>query len=203
MKPAVPGYTLQFGSTPPASRPRILTLKLSALMFAVLFLAPAAPVTASPSSPYAGEEVREIKALTSGEVEGLLAGKGMGYGKSAELNGYPGPAHVLELASELQLTDDQLQTTRDIHARMEAAAKAGGAQLVAAEAQLERLFRSGAVDESGMASALGLIGRLQAELRGAHLSAHVEQRRVLTAEQIERYVHLRGYRDGRGSDHGH
>src|SRR5690625_7642314 len=52
---------------------------------------------ASESSPYAGEETREIKALSKSQIAGLLAGKGMGYGKSGELYGYPGPAHVLEI----------------------------------------------------------------------------------------------------------
>jgi hypothetical protein len=54
-------------------------------------------------SPYAGDETREIKALSPQEVSDLLAGKGMGFAKTAELNGFPGPAHVLELASQLQL----------------------------------------------------------------------------------------------------
>jgi hypothetical protein len=31
----------------------------------------------------------------------------MGMAKAAELNGYPGPAHVLALAKPLGLTDDQ------------------------------------------------------------------------------------------------
>jgi hypothetical protein len=65
----------------------------------VLYLAVAAAAAASPSvSPYAGQAGREIKALSREEVEGLLAGQGMGYAKAAELNRYPGPAHVLEQA---------------------------------------------------------------------------------------------------------
>ena len=33
----------------------------------------------------------------------LRAGRGMGLALAAELNGYPGPAHVLELADKLDL----------------------------------------------------------------------------------------------------
>jgi hypothetical protein len=33
----------------------------------------------------------------------------MGMAKAAELNGYPGPAHVLSLATQLGLTPDQHQ----------------------------------------------------------------------------------------------
>jgi hypothetical protein len=39
----------------------------------------------------------------------LLKGEGMGMAKAAELNGYPGPTHVLTLAKELALTESQLQ----------------------------------------------------------------------------------------------
>ena len=42
-------------------------------------------------SPYAGQESREIKSLSPAEVDGYLAGAGMGFAKAAELNGYPGP----------------------------------------------------------------------------------------------------------------
>ena len=51
--------------------------------------------SANPPSPYAGEERREIKSLSPQEIGDYLAGKGMGLAKAAELNGYPGPAHVL------------------------------------------------------------------------------------------------------------
>ena len=53
------------------------------------------------ASPYAGEEGREIKALSAADVDAYLTGQGMGFAKAAELNGYAGPKHVLELAAEL------------------------------------------------------------------------------------------------------
>ena len=48
-------------------------------------------------SPYAGQEVRRIKSLSAERVADLLAGRGAGYAKAAELNGVPGPVHVLEV----------------------------------------------------------------------------------------------------------
>ena len=54
--------------------------------------------------PYAGLESRAIKALAPSEVEDLRQGNGMGMALPAELNGYPGPRHVLDLAEELNLT---------------------------------------------------------------------------------------------------
>ncbi len=178
-------------------------MNLSSLLL-VIASAAASTADTAPTAPYAGQEEREIKALAPAEIEGLLAGKGLGFGKAAELNRYPGPAHVLELASELKLTDAQLQATRQIHARMQARAKALGAQLVDAEAQLERLFRSESITEAGLAAALEPIGELLAKLRGVHLNAHIEQRKLLSAEQIAHYVHLRGYQKGDGaSQHAH
>jgi hypothetical protein len=168
-------------------------------------------------SPYAGQQTQSIKALDPAQQAGLLAGQGMGFAKAAELNHYPGPAHVLELAAELQLTPEQRTASQGLHARMLAQAKALGARLVEAEATLDRLFASGAASAEAVTTALRQIGSLQAELRGAHLLAHIEQRAVLSAQQVERYDQLRGYGaasaqrpahqhghgHGRGSAHGH
>jgi len=51
-------------------------------------------------SPYAGQEKRSIKALSQAQIENFLSGAGMGFAKAAELNHYPGPKHVLELADQ-------------------------------------------------------------------------------------------------------
>jgi len=77
------------------------------------------PVSANPPSPYTGQEARDIKALSAQEVQDYLAGKGMGLAKAAELNRYPGPAHVLELAAPLNLTAEQKIRTQELFKRME------------------------------------------------------------------------------------
>jgi hypothetical protein len=62
------------------------------------------------TSPHAGQEVRDIKSLSDGDIQSLQNGTGEAFGgmaKMAELNGYPGPRHVLDVASELQFTDRQ------------------------------------------------------------------------------------------------
>src|SRR5262245_1477224 len=58
-------------------------------------------------SPYAGLDSRDIKALSAEQLADLKAGRGMGLALAAELNGYPGPLHVLELADRLQLSPEQ------------------------------------------------------------------------------------------------
>jgi hypothetical protein len=91
---------------------------------------------ATSTSPYVGQEKRTIKSLSATEVADLLAGKGLGFAKAAELNGYPGPSHVLELSSQLKLSDEQVAKTQIIFQRMEAEAKGLGARLVEAEREL-------------------------------------------------------------------
>jgi hypothetical protein len=57
-------------------------------------------------SAYAGLETRDIKALSAQQLADLQAGRGMGLAIAAELNGYPGPLHVFELADSLGLSPD-------------------------------------------------------------------------------------------------
>jgi hypothetical protein len=48
--------------------------------------------------------------LSQTDIESLQNGTGDAFGgmaKLAELNGYPGPRHVLDLANELELTPNQ------------------------------------------------------------------------------------------------
>src|SRR5260370_35444801 len=58
-------------------------------------------------SPYSGMQTRSIKSLSEQQVADLSAGRGMGLALAAELNGYPGPCHVLALADKLNLSAPQ------------------------------------------------------------------------------------------------
>ena len=58
------------------------------------------PQFAFAQSPYAGMQTRAIKALSDQQIADLRAGRGMGMALPAELNGYPGPAHVLETGGQ-------------------------------------------------------------------------------------------------------
>lgn len=166
----------------------------------VAMLLPAA--SSATSASYAGQETRDIKSLSQEDINGYLAGKGMGLAKAAELNGYPGPMHVLELASELQLTPDQQAKTKQLFDAMQAKASALGRELVAAEQKLDRLFASRSADAERVDSSLKEIGVLQAKVRGAHLEAHLAQAKILTPEQTDRYITLRGYGKQAGAEHG-
>jgi hypothetical protein len=83
-------------------------LGLKACCAAVVVTVLAAGCASVPSaSPYAGQESRQIKALSAAEIAAYAEGKGQGFAKPAELNGYPGTMHVLELADQLALTSEQ------------------------------------------------------------------------------------------------
>lgn len=150
-------------------------------------------MAAPPESAYAGQQARDIKALSQEEVHAYLAGKGMGLAKAAELNGYAGPAHVLELRQELVLTPDQRARTEALYAAMTNQAVSLGQALVEQERKLDRLFASRSITSAAMVAALDEIGALQAKVRAVHLEAHLAQVAVLTAAQQARYAQLRGY----------
>src|SRR6184192_328486 len=106
----------------------------------VVIMASTATSTAQTTSPYAGPEQRAIKALSDEEVRDLLEGRGMGLAKAAELNSYPGPLHVLQLADQLGLSEAQRKATDALYANMRQQALSVGRQIVEAERSLDRAF---------------------------------------------------------------
>ena len=162
-------------------------------VFVALALCVCARADAASPSPYTGQQSRDIKALSAEDVDAYLAGKGMGLAKVAELNGYPGPSHVLELAAELRLTPGQRQRTEALFASMRNRAIDSGRELVAAERDLDRLFASKEITPASLAAAVERIGVLHAKVRATHLDAHLSQMNILSPSQVARYRELRGY----------
>ena len=142
---------------------------------------------------YAGQQEREPKALSVEQVKQYLAGAGMGYAKAAELNHFPGPMHVLELADQLKLTAEQRAATKRLMDTHKVEARGLGAELVASERDLEQLFRSGKVDEAVLARAVRTAAAVEGEYRLLHLETHRRMRALLTEEQVKRYDELRGH----------
>ena len=152
-------------------------------------------------SPYAGQETRGIKSLSDREVQDYLAGRGMGLAKTAELNNYPGPAHVLELSDRLGLSPEQKARTRVLFIAMETRAKDLGKTLVEQETRLDWMFASREISREQLKSSLEGIARLQGKLRQVHLDAHLAQAEILNHEQIRKYGELRGYGTGGSASH--
>jgi Spy/CpxP family protein refolding chaperone len=156
-------------------------------------------LSAQTHQPYAGLEARLIKALSDEQIADLRAGRGMGLALPAELNGYPGPVHVLELAESIQLSDAQRTKVQELFDAMQAEAVPLGEKLISQEGELDRLFAGRTVTEASLAASTRTIGATQAELRAAHLKYHLATLKVLTPAQSNRYMELRGYA---GAAHG-
>jgi enoyl-CoA hydratase/carnithine racemase len=163
-------------------------------------LGAAGSAAAAENQPYAGQETRAVKALAPETVEGLLAGAGLGYAKAAELNGWPGPLHALELRDELALTEEQVATLEALRADMLARTVPLGQDLLAAERALDDLFAKGDPSPEAVLAATGRIAAIDARLRAAHLVTHLSTAPVLTSHQTMLYGRARGYGDGH-ADH--
>src|SRR5574341_662781 len=136
----------------------------------VLFgIIPIFALAQSQHSSYAGQEQREIKALSASDIKMYLEGHGMGLAKAAELNHYPGPRHVLDLAAELKLSQEQFAKTQQAYDKMHAEAVRLGKLVVAKETQLDGLYATQKMSESQLRTIIGDLAKLQGELRFTHL----------------------------------
>lgn len=135
----------------------------------------------------------EIRGFSPDQIDGYRTGKGLGMALPAELNGYPGPRHVLDLAEEIELTSKQLEDIQLLYDGMLPQAVELGEQILTREANLELAFREGAIDEASLQVQLDELGDLYAQLRFVHLSTHLETLDILTQHQVFLYNNLRGY----------
>jgi hypothetical protein len=161
-----------------------------------------ANASAQAPQPYAGLQERPIKALSELQIADLKAGRGMGLALAAELNGYPGPSHLLELAGQLGLSPDQQAATRTLFEAMKAETILIGERLIGQEEVLDRLFANHTVTPEALQAAMTQIGETQARLREAHLKYHLSTVALLQPQQLTRYASLRGYTGG-ASEHHH
>lgn len=144
-------------------------------------------------SHYADQTRSHIPSITMEEFEQLRSGEGMGFAKPAELNHYPGPKHVLDLADSLGLSENQRTEIESIRQKMATKAKVLGKDYLHAEHRLNELFSNGNATERNVVKMTNSVEEKRSALRAAHLVAHLETRNVLTAEQVEKYDRLRGY----------
>ncbi|MBR0965538.1 hypothetical protein JQ554_15700 [Bradyrhizobium diazoefficiens] len=160
------------------------------IVFVIAFLAPA---LAWAETPYAGLQTRSIKALSDQQVAELRAGRGMGLALAAELNGYPGPSHVLELADQLGLSAEQRMTVQEMLAAMKSETTPIANRLIEEESDLDRQFANRTISPESLKSATATISKSQGELREAHLKYHLLTAAALDGSQLAKYAELRGY----------
>jgi hypothetical protein len=150
-------------------------------------------------SPYFGQDMRDIKSLSDEDVQSLQNGTGEAFGgmaKLAELNGYPGPRHVLDMASELQLTDGQKMEIEHIYQNMSNDAKSIGAAIIDIEQDMDGAFANKAITQENLRLILDKSADLYGQLRFVHLSTHLHTVQILTLEQVQMYNTMRGYDSG-------
>jgi hypothetical protein len=151
-------------------------------------------------TPYAGMQARAIKALSEQQVSDLRAGRGMGLALAAELNGYPGPSHVLELSDKLALTAAQRNEVQRLFDSMKAEAAPLGMRLLEQEADLDWQFAERTVTPESLRASTAAVAATQGALRETHLKYHLSTAAILDPAQMVKYAELRGYG---GSSGGH
>ena len=166
------------------------------ILFLILMMIPLSTFSAaSPSykSKYAGEEKREIKSLSEADIEELKNGEGWGLAKAAELNGVPGPAHLLEMKDEINLSTEQVRVIEDLYQKMKQAAIPLGLELIGLERELNNHFADRTITDELLDELLDKIAQVRKKLRYVHLSTHLKTPNILTTEQIALYNQMRGY----------
>lgn len=152
---------------------------------------------ASPASgsPYADryDPAAAIRTLTPEEIAQIERGAGSGFALPAELNGVPGPRHVLDLGHEIGLSHEQRTRVQQIFDAMHAAVIPAGQRYLTSLRSLEEDFRAERLTEETLAERVAEVHRLEGELAALHLVAHLQTAQVLTAGQIAAYQRLRGY----------
>ena len=161
--------------------------------FFLVFIFLSVMINAQTQSHYSSATGNEIKAFTSEQIKSYLEGEGMGLAKAAELNHFPGPKHVLDLANELKLSQIQIDSTKKIFGIMKERAVYLGNIIIEKEKQLDQLFSSDKADLEFVRNLVMEIAEYQGDLRFTHLQAHIQQKDILTSEQILTYDSLRGY----------
>ena len=137
-----------------------------------------------------------MKALSDQQIADLKAGRGMGLALAAELNGYPGPMHVLELATPLGAERRPAREGGGVVRRHEAGSGAARRTADRCRDRARPAIRRQDDHASSLGEATRDIASLQGELRLAHLKYHLATLELLTPEQAARYSSLRGYGGG-------
>jgi len=144
-------------------------------------------------SKYVGQENRKIKSLSMDDINELKKGAGWGLAKAAELNGYPGPSHILQMKDKIDLTLQQQTKIETIYKIMKAEAIVLGTKLIHLEKQLNDKFANKTISQNDLEQIVTKIENIRTKLRVVHLSTHLKTPEILSSTQIDLYNNLRGY----------
>ncbi|NNE68471.1 MAG: hypothetical protein HKN33_18030 [Pyrinomonadaceae bacterium] len=166
------------------------------IAIAILSISCTESVVTKAQSEYAGQERREIKSLSADDIKQLENGQGWGLAKAAELNGLPGPVHLIEMKDKIGLEGTKLKKIEKLYNEMKKNAVPLGKRLIELEKELDRGFSKKTIDSESLKTQLSEIAKVRADLRFVHLSTHLKTPEILTKEQISKYNELRGYGKG-------
>jgi Spy/CpxP family protein refolding chaperone len=113
--------------------------------------------------------------------------------KLAELNGYPGPRHVLDLANELELTNKQKANITTIYDNMKKKAAVLGQEIISIEKIANEGFINKTITDYQLKQLIFKSSQNYGQLRYTHLITHLKILDILTPEQVNLYNNLRGY----------
>jgi hypothetical protein len=159
-----------------------------------------APSLESTQSPYVSQLDSPVRGLSPQEVDDLLNGRGAGYARTAELNSYPGPRHVLDMRQELNLSTEQVAQIEATFRQMQTEAQQLGQDIVEREARFSQAFADQTMTEAELQAQTAELAQLYGRLRATHLQAHLQITPRLSAQQIAHYNELRGYTGSSMSD---
>jgi hypothetical protein len=176
---------------------------MRALLGLAMALALYASDSIAQSHPYTAMAERPVKGLSADDLASLRTGRGMGMALPAELNRYPGPAHVLENEAALALTPEQKREVQGQFEAMRTEAITLGERIIEREVALDTLFRSGKADAASIDAVTAELSSLYGQLRAVHLRTHLATRATLTESQLAAYQTVRGYDSSGGPPHKH
>jgi Spy/CpxP family protein refolding chaperone len=116
--------------------------------------------------------------------------------KAAELNGMPGPSHVLQMKNEIALTNIQEIKIKTLFENMKLKAIPRGNKLIELEKELNESFSNKTITKELLSQQLLAISKTRMQLRFVHLETHLLTPAILTNEQVKKYNQLRGYNLG-------
>lgn len=144
-------------------------------------------------SKYVGQENRKIKSLSLDDIKELKKGAGWGLAKAAELNGYPGPSHVLKMKEKINLSNQQEKKIETVFINMKEKAIILGNKLIRLEEKLNSEFIKKTITKIKLNKLVLEIEKIRAQLRLVHLNTHLQMPDILNPSQVDLYNKLRGY----------
>jgi len=130
-------------------------------------------------------EQRDIKALSERQMGDLWTVRGMGLALAAELNGYPGPLHVLGLCDKPGLSVEQKGKVQQLFEAMTTEAVAAGEKLIESERALNAEFAARTITLHRLELPMAQIGERQGALRAVHLRYHLTTAKGLRPPEAE------------------